>query len=166
MSVLPDVLTHDLDIVFCGTAASAASARRKAYYAGPGNAFWRTLHKLGFTPHLFEPEEYKQLKLLGLGLTDLVKTTSGNDRSLSKAHFDAARLKTQIRKYRPRIVAFTSKRAACAYLGRNTDYGLVPEIEGPTELFVLPSPSGAARKYWSEKPWRELSRLRSCRRAR
>ncbi len=49
MSVLPDLLAPDLDIVFCGTAVGTASARRGAYYAGPGNAFWPTLFKVGLS---------------------------------------------------------------------------------------------------------------------
>lgn len=51
--VLPDVIDHDLSVVFCGTAAGNESARRRAYYAGPGNAFWPTLFKVGLTPRQF-----------------------------------------------------------------------------------------------------------------
>lgn len=160
-SVLSDVLASGLDIIFCGTAVGKASAQRGAYYAGPGNRFWQTLHRVGLTPHQFTPEEYKNLRRLRIGLTDLVKIISGSDRILSKRHFDVARLKALILKYRPRILAFTSKRAAQSYLGRKVDYGLMPEKEGNTILFVLPSPSGAGRRYWNEAPWRELSRLRA-----
>lgn len=59
--VLPDVVGPCLDIIFCGTAAGKASAQRKAYYAGPGNAFWPTLHKVGLTPHQLKPEEFRSL---------------------------------------------------------------------------------------------------------
>jgi len=159
MTVLPDVLAPDLDIVFCGTAAGDASARRQAYYAGPGNAFWSTLHKVGLTPREFRPKEYVQLTRWKMGFTDLAKNTSGNDRALSKAHFDAASLRSLIMEYRPRIVAFTSKRAAQEFVGHAVDYGLLPESAGDTMLFVLPSPSGAARRYWNEGYWRELCRL-------
>jgi TDG/mug DNA glycosylase family protein len=160
MTVLPDVLAPDLDIVFCGTAVSAASARKEAYYAGPGNAFWPTLHKVGLTPREVRPEEYIQLTRWKMGFTDLAKNTSGNDRGLSKAHFDVARLGSLIMEYRPRIVAFTSKRAAQEFVGHSVDYGLLPDAVGQTILFVLPSPSGAARRYWSERHWQELCRLR------
>ena len=44
-AILPDVLEPGLRVVFCGTAAGKASARAGAYYAGPGNAFWPTLHR-------------------------------------------------------------------------------------------------------------------------
>lgn len=71
MSVLRDVLVSDLRIVFCGTAAGFASAKQRAYYAGPGNAFWRTLFEVGLTPRLLEPAQYHIVPQYGLGLTDL-----------------------------------------------------------------------------------------------
>lgn len=46
---LPDLLRPGLQVAFCGTAAGTASARAKAYYAGPGNSFWRTLFATGMT---------------------------------------------------------------------------------------------------------------------
>lgn len=159
-SVLPDVVATDLTIIFCGTAVSEASKDRAAYYAGRGNAFWPTLHKVGLTPSQFVPEDYKKLLELGMGLTDLVKTACGNDRDLSKDGFDRKRLKQLISKYHPRILAFTSKRAAEEFIGHPVEYGRLPEKEGDTVLFVLPSPSGNARRYWSEEPWKELSRLK------
>lgn len=158
--ILPDVLESDLDIVFCGTAVSEASQKRAAYYAGPGNAFWPTLHNVGLTPSRFAPEEYTKLLDLRMGLTDLVKTACGNDCDLSKDGFDRKRLRELISIYHPRILAFTSKRAAEEFIGHPVAYGRLPEKEGDTMLFALPSPSGSARRYWSEKPWAELSRLR------
>jgi TDG/mug DNA glycosylase family protein len=69
-------------------------------------------------------------------------------------------LREKIHRYQPRVLAFTSKRAAQEYLGRPVAYGLADEMIGPTRLFVLPSPSGAARRYWDLAPWRDLSDLR------
>jgi TDG/mug DNA glycosylase family protein len=156
--ILKDLLTPNLKAVFCGTAAGTASARRGAYYAGPGNAFWPTLYKVGLTPRLFRPEEYEQLLELGLGLTDIVKTASGGDHELEKQHFDRDGLRRKISRFRPRIIAFTSKRAALEFLGASTvEYGLLDEQVGDTRLFVLPSPSGAARGHWDIAPWHELA---------
>ena len=159
--VLPDVLAPGLEVVFCGTAVGAASARNGAYYSGRGNAFWPALHAAGFTPVQFQPSNYKQLLELRMGLTDLVKRVSGNDEVLSRGHFDRGRLTVSIQTFRPKILAFTGKRAAQVFVGRRVEYGRLPETVGDTMLFVLPSPSGAARKYWSIEPWQELSRLRS-----
>lgn len=161
--VLPDLLAPNLDIVFCGTAVGAASARRRAYYAGPGNAFWPTLHLVGLTPRRLQPEEYAKLLDFGIGLTDLAKEVSGNDDILARAHFHVDRLKAIIAQYRPRIIAFTGKRAAQEFLGRHVEYGLLDEQEGETRVFVLTSPSGAACRYWSTAPWHELARLRHSR---
>jgi len=83
--VLPDVLGPGLAVVFCGTAAGAESARRGAYYAGPGNAFWHTLYHVGLTPRQLQPEEYRLVGQFGLGLTDLAKHAAGADAVLSIA---------------------------------------------------------------------------------
>lgn len=160
MSVLPDVLAPGLAVLFCGSAVGAASARRRAYYAGPGNAFWPTLAEVGLTPRQLAPEEYKSLTRYGLGLTDLAKGISGSDRVLAEKHFDRNGLRTKVLRFRPRILAFTSKRAAGEFIEHSVDYGLMEDRIGDTALFVLPSPSGAARRYWDKKRWRELARLR------
>ena len=161
IEVLPDVLTAGLDIVFCGTAPGMQSARRKAYYAGPGNAFWSTLHEVGLTPRRFAPEEYAQVTGHGIGLTDLAKYTSGSDSVLSAADFAPRDLRKKLLKYRPKILAFTSKRAAQEFMGHPLDYGLVPVLSEGARLFVLTSPSGLARSYWQDgRYWRELADLR------
>ena len=159
--ILPDVLKHGLDVVFCGTAVGATSARQGAYYAGRGNGFWATLHVAGFTPTQLRPSDYSQLLPLSIGLTDLVKHFSGNDAVLSRSHFDCERLKASVQAFCPRILAFTSKRAAQEFVGRRVPYGRLPETIGETVLFVLPSPSGSARRYWNIELWRELSQLRN-----
>lgn len=161
MSVLPDVMAANLAVVFCGTAVGSASARRGAYYADPGNAFWPTLFEIGLTPRLLEPNEYPQILDYGLGLTDLAKHVSGSDHSLSESDFDRRGLRAKIESYEPRILAFTGKRAAEEYLVCRVQYGLLPESIGNTRLFVLPSPSGAARRFWDEGQWHKLARLRN-----
>src|SRR5687768_4553063 len=124
--VLPDVVAPGLDIIFCGTAAGTASAQRRAYYAGPGNAFWPTLHKVGLTPYLLKPEEFRSVTRWKLGFTDLAKKVFGADTKLKKADFSAKALEELVGLHRPRIVAFTSKRAAEEYFGSKVSYGLQP----------------------------------------
>src|SRR5664279_83515 len=97
LTMLPDLLADRLNVVFCGTAVGAASARQGAYYADPRNAFWRTLHLAGFTPKQLQPIDYKDLLLFRIGLTDLAKQIAGNDEVLSKGHFDCKGLKTKIK---------------------------------------------------------------------
>jgi len=154
--ILPDVLQPGLQLVFCGTAAGKRSAAEGAYYAHPGNLFWRALFAAGLTPRLYAPEEFPRLPQLGIGLTDLAKRHSGNDAELPREAFDVAALRAKIGQHAPRLVAFTSKAAARAALARPVVYGLQPERIGTTQVFVLPSPSGQARGHWTIEPWREL----------
>src|SRR5208283_1833229 len=137
MSELPDVLAPDLDIVFCGTAPGRESARRQAYYAGAGNLFWPTLYKVGLTPTQLEAENFRYIKRYGLGLTDLAKHASGCDKKLSRSDFSSTVLLRKLRKYRPRILAFTSKRAAREFFGCRVDYGRIAEPIEDVILFVL-----------------------------
>src|SRR5690606_10382691 len=159
-SVLPDVLGPGLDIVFCGTAVGHESARRRAYYAGPGNAFWPTLFKVGLTPRQLAPEEFLNVLDHGLGLTDLAKSATGPDDGLRPTDFNRDELRTKILRFSPRVLAFTSKKAAMTFLDvKLVPYGLLDEALGETRLFVLPSPSGAARGYWDVSHWFDLARL-------
>ncbi len=163
--ILPDLLRPGLDLVICGTAAGAISAARGAYYANPGNRFWSVLAETGLTPHRFRPEEFPRLPDLGIGLTDVCKSASGQDEALPREGFDRARLAAAMRRYRPRLLAFNSKRAAAEYLGLPTGripYGpLPPDLQpaGMPPVLVLPSTSGLACRAWDPMPWRALASL-------
>ncbi|UYN94333.1 MAG: mismatch-specific DNA-glycosylase [Enhydrobacter sp.] len=153
--LVPDLLAPGLDLVFCGTAPSPASYRARAYYANPGNAFWATLHAVGLTPEKLAPGRYPELLTWGIGLTDLNKTEYGSDHELSPQAMDARALRRKLRRYRPAAVAFTSKHAACLGLGaRFVEYGRQPEQLEGAAVFVLASPSGRARSFWTLAPWR------------
>jgi TDG/mug DNA glycosylase family protein len=155
--ILPDVLEHGLSLVFCGTAAGTRSAQDRAYYAHPGNMFWRTVFAIGLTPRLLAPAEFPLMPAFGLGLTDLSKFHYGNDNELPVDAFDVAALRTKIETFAPRVLAFTSKHAGSSALGKPIAYGLQPATYGSTQLFVLPSPSGQARRSWNAGIWQELA---------
>ena len=159
--VLPDVLEDGLVLVFCGTAASRVSAREGAYYANGSNAFWRTLYETGMTPRRFSPSEFRGLADLRIGLTDVAKNASGNDKELSRGDFKPDCLNDKIRRYQPQILAFTSKAAWRAWkrvsAAAEVSYGWQPRSRDATEVVVLPSPSGAARGYWDISYWYELA---------
>lgn len=161
--VLPDVLTAGLRVVFCGTQAGAVSARRGAYYAGPGNKFWKTLFETGLVPQPLGPADFPDLPRYGIGFTDVAKGTSGPDAALKQRHFDIIGFLAKIHEHAPAIVAFNGKRAARAGLGKEREptlvYGLQPFSIAGSRVFILPSTSGAASGYWSIEPWRELAAL-------
>ncbi|WHZ20606.1 MAG: G/U mismatch-specific uracil DNA glycosylase [Rhodanobacteraceae bacterium] len=158
--ILPDVLAPDLRVVFCGTAPGTRSARDGAYYAHPGNYFWRTLFETGLTPRPLAPPEFRQVLDFGIGLTDVAKHHFGSDAELPRDAFDAGALQRKLARYRPRILAFTSKNAARAGLdatSRDLDYGEQSLRIAHSRVFVLPSPSGQARGFWNVEPWRALA---------
>jgi len=160
MTILPDVLEPNLKVVFCGTAAGIASAKAGAYYAKSTNKFWRTLHSVGLTPVKIAPADFRTVTQYGIGLTDLAQNVSGQDHIIAQDEFDFAGFEARILKYKPRVVAFTSKRGASELFKRPTGkiaYGLQEDKIGETAVFVLTSPSGAAGPYWDEAPWQQLA---------
>lgn len=159
MPILPDVLGPNLKVVFCGTAAGDKSAKARAYYAGPQNRFWDVLHQVRLTPKRLLPQDFRQLLDHGVGLTDLAKGVSGSDDKLSFRKEDRKSLESKISTYRPRVVAFNGKRAAQEYFRRKVDYGRQDEQIEISVVFVLPSTSAAARRFWNEKFWMELARF-------
>jgi len=160
MDRLPDQLQPDLRLVFVGTAASTRSAELGHYYAHPGNRFWPTLFEVGITPRRYEPREFALLLTLGIGFTDLCKSGAGMDRQIPVRSEDVAAFRTKMMRYRPRTIAFTSKKAASLFYGRPTAVlapGRQPPLDGFPDVFVLPSPSGAASGHWSVQPWQDLA---------
>ena len=153
--LVPDLLAPGLDLVFCGTAPSPASFKARAYYANPGNAFWATLHAVGLTPERLAPQRYPELLAWGIGLTDLNKTEYGSDHELSADAMDATSLHAKLRRFRPAAIAFTSKHAASLGFGvKSPAYGRQAELLEGAVVFVLASPSGRARSFWTIEPWR------------
>ncbi|MBS0380898.1 MAG: mismatch-specific DNA-glycosylase [Proteobacteria bacterium] len=158
--ILPDILAPGLRVVFCGTAPGTRSARDGAYYAHPGNHFWRALFDVGLTPRLLAPREFRCVTEYGIGLTDVAKHHSGSDADLPHDAFDAAALRRKLVRCRPRIIAFTSKNAARAGMGDSRwelEYGEQDTPLAHSRVFVLPSPSGQARGFWDTGPWRDLA---------
>jgi TDG/mug DNA glycosylase family protein len=160
MAVLPDVLEPGLKVVICGTAAGNESAARGSYYAQPNNQFWDVLYRVGLTPRRLHTDEYQLLPKYGIGLTDLAKLTHGGDKQLKHTDFDVDGFKAKILRYAPVAVAFNGKQAAQQFFGRKyVDYGRQRDGIGSSVLFVLPSTSGLARRFWDEGRWRELAAL-------
>jgi len=156
---LPDQLREHLRLVFVGTAASERSARDGHYYAHPGNRFWSVIHEAGITERRYEPSEFGMLLELGIGFTDLSKSGAGMDYQISAESIDVAAFRNKLEKFRPRTIAFTSKRAASLFYDKPTKaimLGMQQPKRGLPEVFVLSSPSGAASGHWTPKPWYDL----------
>jgi len=162
-SLIPDVLTDGLCLVFCGSALGDVSWERRAYYANPGNRFWQTLADVGLTPRRLAAEEYSRLVDWGIGLTDLVKADHGQDAHIFDGHvdLDEARrlLRAKVLRWQPRVLALTSRTVAAQFLERRAVPGRQQECFGQTVVWVLPSTSGLARRFFDIGPWQDLARF-------
>jgi TDG/mug DNA glycosylase family protein len=157
---LPDQLQDNLRLVFVGTAAGQRSADLSYYYAHPGNRFWRTIHEVGITPRPYAPDEFPKLLKFGIGFTDVCKLGVGMDYQALAFPVDIPAFREKMRRWRPKTIAFTSKKAASLFYGQPTKAVALgqqlPQDDFPT-VFVLASPSGAASSHWSVQPWQELA---------
>ncbi len=150
---LPDVLGEKPSVVFCNI--GGRSSQSSGYYTDSRNRFWIVLFRIGLIPNTLSPKEYRTLPKYGIGLTELNKTSRFNNKSDSE--YDLEGFRAKIEQYSPAVVAFNGKRAAQELYGYSVHYGLQPEPIGNSTVFVLPSTSGIARKYWNEWYWRELA---------
>ena len=164
MEKLPDLLRGGLKLVFVGTAAGQRSADVGHYYAHPGNRFWHTIHEVGITPRQYRPHEFPSLLNLGIGFTDMCKTGAGMDHTALNFPIDVPAFLKKMQQYRPKTIAFTSKKTASLFYGRPTKavaLGRQPQdqnsLQDFPDVFVLASPSGAASGHWSVRPWQELA---------
>ncbi len=153
-----DILKPNLQVVFCSIAGSDRKGSQFGlYYPDYRNRFWAVLHRIGLTPRLFTPKECRILPRYGIGLTALAVNGSGAASNPVASQFDIKGLHRKIQKLSPSTVAFNGKRAAEEFYGYSVHYGPQPEPVRATTLFVLPSTSGIARRYWNEGYWRELA---------
>ncbi|WP_126652978.1 mismatch-specific DNA-glycosylase [Chryseobacterium aureum] len=161
--MLKDVLQCNLDVVFCGTAKGTLSVMKGFYYAAKGNQFYHILHKAGFTSNLLIPAECYKINQYSIGLIDLVHNQHGNDNEIDETNYDVDTFSNKIKIFKPKIVAFNGKKAAAFALGyqgktKHVNYGEQNQMIGESKLFVLPSTSGSARRFWDESHWFELKK--------
>lgn len=157
--IVPDLLDYNLVIVFCGTAPSRISAAKKCYYGNPNNKFWKTLFEIGLVDELIDPTNYKTLLKYRIGLTDICKRISGNDNELTVTNNDRNEFEEKIKKYKPKIVAFTSINAYKFYKNVKISYGLQRDILFDSKIFVLPSTSPLASRFWDINYWKNLKSI-------
>lgn len=147
---LPDVITKELDVLFCGINPGLAAAVAGHHFVGRNNRFWPVLHRAGFTPAEISPEDDRLLLEYGCGITSVVaRATRGAD-ELSPDEFTAAAIEFErkITRYRPRFVAFLGKAAYAGMTGqRHIDWGRQPDRISDTPVWVLPNPSGRNRSF-------------------
>jgi double-stranded uracil-DNA glycosylase len=142
---IPDVAAPGLHVLFSGINPGLYSAATGYHFARPGNRFWPALHRSGFTPRQFRPDEQEQLLGLGLGITNIVDraTARADELTAQELRDGGAALLAKAARLRPRwlaVVGVTAYRTAFGPAGATL--GPQELAVAGTRLWVLPNPSG------------------------
>jgi TDG/mug DNA glycosylase family protein len=149
---IPDTIASGLSVLFCGINPSLWSGWSGHHFARPGNRFWPALHLAGFTPRQLDPSENDAMLAFGLGNTNLVNRATARADELSPAELAAGgeRLIATVQKYRPRwlaVVGVTAYRTAFGIKDAQIGPQPLQNAFAPTNLWVLPNPSGLNAHY-------------------
>jgi len=150
---LPDVIAPDLDVLFCGINPGLYTAAVQQHFGRPGNRFWPTLHRAGFTPRLFHPSEQRDLLQLGYGITNVVaRATAAADELTREELIEGGKILTRkVLRFRPRVLAIVGIGAyRTAFARPKAKLGLQDETIGATKIWVLPNPSGLNANYQAD----------------
>lgn len=162
--LLSDVVAPGLRVLFAGINPGLYSAATGHHFAKPGNRFWPALHRSGFTPRQFRPDEQDELLALGLGVTNVVPRTTARADELSTAELRAGgvRLGGLAAANGPRFVAIVGISAYRTAFDRpKATVGPQSETLGGARLWVLPNPSGLNAHYQLPGLAREFGALRA-----
>lgn len=149
-TTLPDIIAPHLDVLFCGINPGLYTAAVQQHFGRPGNRFWPTLHRAGFTPRLFHPSEQRELLALGLGITNVVaRATAAADELTADELREGGRiLERKVKRYEPRYLAIVGIGAyRTAFARPKAKMRLQDETIGATKIWVLPNPSGLNANY-------------------
>jgi double-stranded uracil-DNA glycosylase len=147
---VPDVVAPGLRLLFCGINPGLYTAAVGHHFARPGNRFWPTLHRAGFTDRLLSPFEERELLKRGYGITNLVARATATAAELSAEELvrGSQLLRAKLRKYRPAFVAVIGVTAYRAAFGQpKAAIGRQPELLEAATVWVLPNPSGLNANY-------------------
>ena len=147
---LPDVIAPDLSVLFCGINPGLYTAAVGHHFGRPGNRFWPTLHRAGFTPQLYKPENQRELLSLGYGITNIVAraTNAADELTPDELSRGAEVLRRKVLRYRPRVLAVVGIGAwRTAFARPRAKLGLQEERIGATAVWLLPNPSGLNANY-------------------
>jgi TDG/mug DNA glycosylase family protein len=143
-----DVIAPGLRVLFCGINPGLYSGATGHHFARPGNRFWPTLYRSGFTPRLLEPREERELLALGYGITNLVERATADELTKEELVVGRERLRNKVKRYHPEIVAVLGIGAyRTAFAQKAARLGEQPEGFAGARVWVLPNPSGLNAHY-------------------
>ncbi|XP_028307028.1 G/T mismatch-specific thymine DNA glycosylase isoform X2 [Gouania willdenowi] len=150
---LPDVITHNLDILIIGINPGLLSAFKGHHYPNPGNHFWKCLFLSGLTDQQLNYMHDQSLpETYSIGFTNMVERTTPGSKDLSSKEIreGGRQLLEKLQTYRPLIAAFNGKgiyeifcKETFGVKAKNLDFGVQPYKIPDTETvcFLMPSSS-------------------------
>jgi TDG/mug DNA glycosylase family protein len=159
---VPDLLADGLRVLFVGINPSNCSGARGLHFASPGNRFWPTLHRAGFTDRQLRPDERNELLAAGIGVTNLVNraTARASMVDAEELRAGAERLRLLVSRIRPQAIAILGKGAYRTGFGIKAEIGLQGMPLGRVPLWILPNPSGLNAHYTVERLAERYAELR------
>ncbi|WP_327678009.1 G/U mismatch-specific DNA glycosylase [Kitasatospora sp. NBC_00458] len=162
-TTIEDVAAPGLRVLFCGINPGLWSGATGYHFARPGNRFWPALHRSGFTPEQFRPDEQHRLPALGLGITNVAPraTAKADELTAEELREGGAALTARVLRLEPQVLAVLGIGAYRTAFGRRAAVvGRQEESIGGTEVWVLPNPSGLNAHYTLDALAAEFARLR------
>lgn len=160
---IPDLVAPGLSVLFSGINPGLWSGATGLHFARPGNRFWPTLHRSGFTPRRLRPQEEWELLDLGLGITNVAPRATARADELSRDELvrGGVALREKILSLRPDWLAVVGIGAYRTAFGRR-DAVVGPQEDGvgETRVWVLPNPSGLNAHWPAGALAEEFARLR------
>jgi TDG/mug DNA glycosylase family protein len=147
---LPDVIDYDLKLLFVGINPGLYTAAIGHHFGRPGNRFWPTLYRAGFTPRLLSPYEERELLAWGYGITNVVNRATATAGELSPQELQEGgyRLAAKVQEFRPACVAVLGVGAyRGAFQRPKAAVGVQSERIAGALTWVLPNPSGLNAHY-------------------
>jgi TDG/mug DNA glycosylase family protein len=149
-ATIPDLVGHDLRVLFVGINPSLWSGWAGYHFARPANRLWRTLHEAGFTDRLLHPSETAALLAAGIGVTNLVAraTARADEVTAEELRAGVAPLERLVRRWRPGHVAFLGLSAyRTAFTRPRAVVGPQAQTLEGRPVWLLPNPSGINAHY-------------------
>lgn len=147
---VPDLIAPGLCVLFCGINPSLYSAAVGHHFARPGNRFWPTIYRAGFTDRLLAPHEERLLLASGIGITNVVQRATASADELLSGDYEAGKraLRRKLKRYAPRVIAFLGLGAYRVTAGHpGAQAGHQAERFAGVDVWALPNPSGLNAHY-------------------
>lgn len=147
---VPDIISKDLDILFCGINPGLTSAVTHHHFAKPGNRFWKALFLSQLVPSQLLPNQQKELLQYRIGITNFVTRPSATAKEISKQEYiiGSKKLIKKIAEFKPKnLVILGIEAFKNGFNQKVVTIGLQTEKIHNTQVWVFPNPSGLNAHY-------------------